>query len=240
MVAEDKQYKLQDYLARSQDIYTLTKYKIVMKWLPKQPNLRVLNAGCGSGEMNILLAQNNSWQVDALDVDIEAISLSQKIKKENDMTNLQVFHTSIEDHQPKAHYDIIVSNDVLEHIEDDVNAMKKLYTMLKADGILCISVPALPWLFGYHDENLGHYRRYTRKGLLKKLSQYFQIQKVRFYGASLIPIVLIYSCWLRKPYPMATSQNISLRKIILDFILNFEAKIPFPLGISLIVYANKI
>ena len=55
---EDRNYKLADYLARSSDRYTLTKYEIVMQWLPKTPNLRVLNAGCGSGEMNILLSQN--------------------------------------------------------------------------------------------------------------------------------------------------------------------------------------
>ncbi len=236
---EDKYYKLQDYLSRSQDSYTLTKYKIVMKWLPKQKNIRVLNAGCGSGEMNILLAQNASWQVDALDVDRDAIYLSQKIQQENNLDNLQVFHNSIEEHQPSGKYDIIVSNDVLEHIENDIGAMEKLYDMLEPNGILCISVPALPWLFGYHDEKLGHYRRYTRKNLLKKLSRYFQVKKCRYFGAILIPIVLLYSCWLRKPYPVGQMGKASLIKRILDFLLNLEAKTKLPIGISLLVLAIK-
>ncbi|BAZ27308.1 release factor glutamine methyltransferase [Kalymmatonema gypsitolerans NIES-4073] len=68
-----------------------------MRWLPKNPNLHVLNAGCGSGEMNILLSQNSTWQVDALDVDVEAIKLSQKLKIENNIKNFNLYHTTIED-----------------------------------------------------------------------------------------------------------------------------------------------
>ena len=239
-IAEDKNYKLQDYLARSQDSYSLTKYKIVMNWLPQKRNISVLNAGCGSGEMNIILAQNYSWQIDAIDVDNEAISLSQKIQQANNLNNLKVFHTSIEEHSGEGKYDIIVSNDVLEHIENDVAAIEKLHNLLKTGGILCISVPVFPWLFGYHDEKLGHYRRYTKKNLLRKISCYFEVKRYRYFGIILIPIVLLYSCWLRKPYPVAEVGKTSLIKTILDFLLNLEAKInTTPLGISAIVLATK-
>lgn len=238
-ISEDKKYKLQDYLARSQDSYSLTKYKIVMNWLPQKQNISVLNAGCGSGEMNIMLAQNTSWQIDAIDVDEEAISLSKKIQQANNLSNLQVFHTSIEKHSGSAKYDIIVSNDVLEHIEDDLEAIKKLHDLLKPGGILCISVPVFPWLFGYHDEKLGHYRRYTKKNLLRKISYCFEVKRYRYFGIILIPIVLLYSCWLRKPYPVAEVGKTSLVKKLLDFLLNLEAKINVPLGISAIVLAMK-
>ena len=80
-----------------------------MNWLPQTPKMRVLNAGCGSGEMNILLSQNSTWQVDALDIDIEAIRLSQKLKLENSIKNINLYHTTIEDYTAPEKYDIIIS-----------------------------------------------------------------------------------------------------------------------------------
>ncbi len=239
MSTEDAAYKLDDYLARDNDIYTMTKYKIVMNWLPQKSGLNILNAGCGSGEMNILLSQQDSWQVEAIDVDLQAINLSQELKQRNCITNLKVVHSTIEEHQYSHPYDIIVSNDVLEHIKDDTQAVKKLVEMLTPQGTLCISVPAYPWLFGYHDEKLGHYRRYTRQDLLKILTPHFQIKKCRYFAASLIPVVLLYSCWRRKAYPVSDLGKKSWLKNTLDTILTLEAKIPLPVGISLIILATK-
>ncbi len=239
MQLEDRDYKLDDYLARADDIYTMTKYKIVMDWLPHQPGLNILNAGCGSGEMNILLSQQKAWQVDAIDVDIQAIHLSQQLKEQGHITNLNVVHSTIEEHQYSQPYDIIVSNDVLEHIEDDTKAIKKLADMLVPQGSLCISVPAYPWLFGFHDEKLGHYRRYNRQDLLRKLTPYFKIHKCRYFAASLIPVVLVYSCWWRKPYPVRNLGQKSWLKNTLDKILTLEGKVSLPTGISLMVFVTK-
>lgn len=238
MSSEDKDYKFSYYQARCNNRYDLTKYKLVMSWLPDKQNLRVLNAGCGSGDMNLLLCQNQSWQVDAIDVDEEAIRLSQELKVEHNISNLKLLHTSIEECTPEEEYDIIVSIDVLEHIEDERSAIKTLYKMLKPNGIICISVPALPWLYGYHDSMLGHYRRYQRQDLIDKLSFLFNINKCRYFGASLIPIVLLYSCWLQKSYPIQKIGKQSLIKKILDSILAIESKVPSPIGISLMVLAT--
>ncbi len=236
---ENRNYKIADYLARSADYYALTKYRIIMTWLPKTSNLRVLNAGCGSGEMNILLAQNPSWQVEAIDIDPEAIQISEHLREEHKLENLKVFKCSIEDlDRPLGYYDAIVSNDVLEHIEDDLAAMKKLTGLLKLNGALCISVPALQSLFGYHDEQLAHYRRYNKSNLTRKLFQYFEVQKCRYFAAILIPIALLYSCWLRKPYPIGEPGKESLVTKLLKFLLALEAKIPMFTGTSLIAMAT--
>jgi cyclopropane fatty-acyl-phospholipid synthase-like methyltransferase len=59
-------YKHADYEIRSQDPDALAKYRIVLSWLPDTDGLRVLNSGCGTGEMTALLSENRSWQVDAI------------------------------------------------------------------------------------------------------------------------------------------------------------------------------
>ena len=205
-----------------------------MDLLPSKEFLNVLNAGCGSGEMNILLAQNKTWNVTGIDVDEESILLSQKLKKENNLDNLNIIKSSIEDHIPLEKYDIIVSNDVLEHIEDDREAINKLSLLLKKDGVLCVSVPSLNFLFGYHDVMLGHYRRYNKKNLKKILSLYFDIEKCRYFGGILIPVALLYSKIIKKPYPISKRNEKSVISKVLKRLLNFEKYLSLPLGTSLI------
>jgi 2-polyprenyl-3-methyl-5-hydroxy-6-metoxy-1,4-benzoquinol methylase len=245
-MAEDKYYKHLDYENRSRDPYANAKYMLIMKWLPKENNLRVLNAGCGSGEMNNLLSKNESWSVDAIDTDDKAIEMSRSINR----SNLRVIQTSIEEYEPDKAYDIITCSDVLEHIEDDVRAIKKLNLLLKPGGILYVSVPAMQGLFGYHDEMLGHYRRYSRKELREKLSLCFEVERCRYFAASLIPVVLLYSKILRKPYfeegregQGGTGRSARVRTPIshklLGLILRVESAIHMPLGISLLAAARK-
>ena len=56
---------------------------------------------------------------------------------------------------------------MLEHIEDDVGALRELYNKLVPGARLLIYVPAFPVLYTSMDAKVGHIRRYTRGSLLK-------------------------------------------------------------------------
>jgi len=234
---ENIDYKHQDYNIRSNDPYAMAKYEIILNWLPTKSGLRILNAGCGSGEMNILLARNSDWVVDAIDIDLEAVNQSQKLKEEFGAKNLTIALSSIEDHEPDLPYDVIISNDVLEHIEHPEITVAKMASMITSDGVLYVTVPAMQWLFGYHDEMLGHYRRYNKSMMTQLLSPFFERERCRYFGAGLIPIALMYSKWLRKAYPVGKQGKTSLLGRALAAILGLEKQIAFPLGTSLIVSA---
>jgi len=60
--------------------------------------------------------------------------------------------------------------DVLEHIGDDVGFLKEIARSLKAHGRLYCTVPAYPFLWSDEDVHTGHYRRYTRRRLVRDLS----------------------------------------------------------------------
>ena len=60
---------------------------------------------------------------------------------------------------------VVALLDVLEHIEDDVAALRALRASMRADSVLVITVPALPRLFSSWDAALGHHRRYSRRVL---------------------------------------------------------------------------
>ena len=68
-------------------------------------------------------------------------------------------------------FDLIVALDVLEHIEDDLGALRAMRRMLKAGGTVVITVPAFQFLWSTHDETLHHLRRYRAPELVSKMQQ---------------------------------------------------------------------
>lgn len=66
-------------------------------------------------------------------------------------------------------YDGIYSSNVLEHIEDDVSVLKKLNSLLCSEAKIAIYVPAFMCIYSELDAHVGHYRRYSKKELFKKL-----------------------------------------------------------------------
>lgn len=59
----------------------------------------------------------------------------------------------------------VVAVNVLEHIEDDVAALRALARLVAPGGTIVLWVPAFPALFGDFDRRVGHFRRYTPRTL---------------------------------------------------------------------------
>ncbi len=72
---------------------------------------------------------------------------------------------------PDASFDMVCAFEVLEHIQDDVEALEAWRLRLKLGGHVLVSVPAHADRFGPHDELAGHYRRYDRDRLLAVLEK---------------------------------------------------------------------
>ena len=72
---------------------------------------------------------------------------------------------------------------VLEHIENDVFALRQLYKMLKKDGMLIILVPCHKFLYNIIDTQVGHFRRYTKKDLESKIrNTQFTIDSIFYFN----------------------------------------------------------
>ena len=65
--------------------------------------------------------------------------------------------------------DLLYSLNVLEHIEDDVAALRACYEKMKPGGRVLIYVPAFQVLYSSMDKLVGHCRRYTRGDLGEKM-----------------------------------------------------------------------
>lgn len=236
---EDKAYKYQDYSCRSVDVYAQKKYEILASWARDlhPGSSHVLNAGCGSGEFSVFLARHENWRITAIDIDEKAVSLSSALKKKNDRRNVAVLQDSIETHVGAEPYGLVFLIDVLEHIQAEREAINKIYNLLAPGGHVLLTVPALPFLFGYHDEKLGHYRRYVKNDLIERFSSLFLIEKCRYFATSLLPVAWWYSCVLRKDYPIGRMGSFNGK--VLENIMDVEKRHEFFLGTSLLLCAQR-
>jgi SAM-dependent methyltransferase len=131
---------------------------------------RVLEVGCGHG--NWIQHFLDREVVAALDKDPGSVTLVQARFKGH--SNFRAYTHDICDpatedlHQLRP--DTVVSLNVLEHIEDDVRALRNMTTLLTEGGTLVLVVPAHQRLYGTMDRSIGHVRRYCKADLATKLS----------------------------------------------------------------------
>ena len=85
-------------------------------------------------------------------------------------------------------FDAVVAGDMLQSVPDDVIALREMRRVLKDGGLLCLTVPAYPFLWGEDDELRGHQRRYTISELRRKLNTCgFHIHRASYFVASAFP-----------------------------------------------------
>jgi SAM-dependent methyltransferase len=72
---------------------------------------------------------------------------------------------------PAARFDLLLLLDVLEHVERDREFLARLVAdCLGPAGSAVVSVPAWTWLYGAHDAQLNHHRRYAPRQALDLLT----------------------------------------------------------------------
>jgi 2-polyprenyl-3-methyl-5-hydroxy-6-metoxy-1,4-benzoquinol methylase len=142
-----------------------------------------LDMGCGDGFFTLKLLKFG-YEVNSIDVSPEAIkSTKNRVQKIGMLNSVKLFKEDFFKFEPENQYDIILCLEVLEHINDDVAALKKINKLLKDNGTLILSVPHRQDLWNYSDEMGGHYRRYSKNDVLSKLEKTnFKVEKLFDYG----------------------------------------------------------
>ncbi len=141
-----------------------------------------------------------------------------------------------------SHFDTITCLNVLEHIEDDLAALKNMHDVLAPrHGTLLLQVPALEWLYGSLDRQAGHYRRYSPLTLSRVLAGAgFRIIRIRYFNLFGVIPWLVNARILNRP---VTSGAVDTQIKIFDRYLvpalrALEGAISPPLGQSLIAVAS--
>ena len=125
---------------------------------------RVLEVGCGTGTITDYLLDREL--VVGIDVVEDYVRLT--ARRYRDHANVVILQQDLtESIQILRRYgfDSAVSVNVLEHIADDAAAIKAVYDLLPPGGVFALLVPSHPALLGRFDRDIGHHRRYTKRGL---------------------------------------------------------------------------
>jgi len=201
----------------------------------------ILDAGCGTGHLTLELLQEG-FTVTATDYSQELVDFTRKLLDQTDYC-ANVYQLDLRETKTltEENYDTIVCLDVLEHIDNDMIALQNLKNALKPGGVLIISVPALSWLYSYRDEEIGHYRRYNKHELLKKLADAgFEISTIRFWNLTgLLPYLISEKLLKISIDKNVRNNNKSRSARITNNLLNvwfehFENNFNSPIGLSLI------
>lgn len=203
---------------------------------------QVLDVGCGTGGMLRHLARYG--EVWGLDPNEQALRYSRAKVPEAHLLAGKLPNTL-----PDKQFDLITCLDVLEHVDEEERAVKKLAETLKPDGLLVLTVPAYQWLWTAHDDINEHKRRYTTKELETTITNAgFSIQKISYYNTLLfVPAAL--AKLLTRLYPRKNKSHFSekpppaILNVPLRIIFSLEqyllSHINFPFGVSIIVIAKK-
>jgi SAM-dependent methyltransferase len=82
--------------------------------------------------------------------------------------------------------------DVLEHIENEIAALRQVHKLLRPRGRLFLTVPAYPLLYSIDDTVAGHFRRYTCRRLARVLAEAgFRVKYSSYMFAPLPPLILL-------------------------------------------------
>lgn len=119
--------------------------RIRLRWLHRllPPDATsVLDGGCGRGVITRQLARRYPRaRIDAIDQDEQGQQINQNIAQACHISHCRFLVGDLAALDSDSQYDLIVSVDNLEHIENDLDVLRRFYRAMKPDGILVIHVP---------------------------------------------------------------------------------------------------
>jgi len=200
---------------------------------------RVVEVGCGIGNFTGMLLDREA--VIALDREPDCIArLEARFPGRANLYAVvgDASHPSISD-LARFKPDSCVLLNVLEHLEDDAEVLRRLGSILASDGVVVLLVPAWPALYGPIDRNLGHHRRYTRHSIFALAEQAgLRVQKTRY-----VNFTGFFGWWWNAKVLLREAQSERQIAVFDRFVVpissRLEAVLPPPLGQSLLAVLTK-
>jgi len=207
----------------------------------------ILDAGCGPGIFTFEIAKMlPASKITGIDIDSKLIDTDNKIAKVTGIKNCTFEVQDILSMNYTDNFDLVLSVDNLEHIENDEQALKCFYTSLKNGGTLLIHVPGYyrRWKFFGWAENFyveGHYRPgYTKDQITEKLIKAgFKIKEAHYTYGWIETITNNISYWITKA-EMKNKIFYALVFPFLNFFSYFGKNSKPDKGAGVIVIAHKI
>jgi glycosyltransferase involved in cell wall biosynthesis len=197
---------------------------------------RVLEIGAGRGNMSLhFMPRSIYWATDVNSHYLEFLLTLRPTRP-----YMRVGYTDAEKFEtyPQGQgFDSVVCLNVIEHVPDDVGALRNIWSVLEPDGCAVVLVPHGPGLFGTLDEVLGHCRRYTVEQLTAVAQEAgFRVEGIVKFNRPGVP-----AWWLNgKVLRRTTFGRVQIRvlNILTPLFRRIEPLLPLP-PLSLIAVLRK-
>ena len=201
---------------------------------------RVLEVGCGIGTMTVPLLELADSVV-GLEPNPNCATRLKAALGGNPRADLRFCH--LEECDPvdlaAQRFDTVFCANVLEHIADDVQALRTFAKALVPGGKVLIFVPAVQAAYGPLDAELGHFRRYSKKTLADAF-QHAGLSLLQLRYTNPIGLVgwMFNARVLRSTAHSATQVRL-FDTLIAPWALPLERMLPPPIGLSLVAVGQK-
>jgi 2-polyprenyl-3-methyl-5-hydroxy-6-metoxy-1,4-benzoquinol methylase len=143
----------------------------------------VLEVGAGLGATTEILNDGSATSWMLLEPDDKMVTALQE-KINQGLLPVNCFIKKGTTNEVSGTFDTIIYIDVLEHIKDDHEELKKAAALLAPAGHLVVLSPAFQSLYNPFDKAIGHYRRYTKKQLYAITPAELELFKCDYYDST--------------------------------------------------------
>jgi len=184
----DRDYELQTHRAEDRHWWyrgRRTVLENVIAGLRLPARARILDAGAGSGRNMVELIRHGT--VTAIELSPTSVCLA-RAREVGEVVEGSVLDMPFESDS----FELATSLDVIEHLEDDLGALRELRRVVTPGGCLLVTVPAYQWLWSGHDVVNHHHRRYTRRSL-RVVGEQAGWKQVRttYFNSLLLPVAMV-------------------------------------------------
>jgi SAM-dependent methyltransferase len=146
---------------------------------------RILDAGCGSGRNMVDLARHGP--VTGIELSEPSVALA-RARGVGEVIAGSVLELPF----AADSFELAVSLDVIEHLDDDLGALRELRRAVAPGGALLLTVPAYQWLWSGHDVINHHHRRYTRRSLRDVAERAgWRQERTTYFNSLLLPVAIM-------------------------------------------------
>jgi SAM-dependent methyltransferase len=140
----DKMGLVRQYDERAYERWSQNTYRQIARWLPEDRTARILDAGCGPGNLLHLLTSRGYRQIEGVDRSAEQVALARRIADQVECGDVFEYLRDRE-----ATFDLVLAFDLLEHFRkvEVLEFLDLVFRALRPGGSLMVQTPNAdsPW-----------------------------------------------------------------------------------------------